>query len=153
VGPAAGSDRQTVYVRFGRANQAVRVAFGSDSPANARDPVSLADPTQANSAIGLPAPNGFVVELGASIGMTELARRNNRNDAQRTEVIAIDQKQALPDQWYGYDGVDMLVISGATESGISGLNATTVDAIQKWVEQGGELLVCCGEQADKVFKG
>ena len=40
-------------------------------------------------------------------------RRLELPEVERADVVTIDQPQPLPDRWYGYEGVDLVVIAGA----------------------------------------
>src|SRR5262249_49895034 len=68
-----------------------------------------------------------------------------------TKVITIDKQQHLPDRWYGYDGVDFVVIAAAPEMDKTLLNSTSVDALEHWVRLGGALAIVCASGADRVF--
>jgi hypothetical protein len=56
-------------------------------------------------------------------------------------VVTVDKPQRLPDQWYGYEGVDLLVIAGLPAVENLTIDAPAVDAIEHWVRLGGTLLV------------
>jgi hypothetical protein len=47
----------------------------------------------------------------------------------------------LPDQWEGYDGVDLLVVHDAR---IQALSANQIEAIRRWVAAGGRMIVSAG---------
>ena len=47
------------------------------------------------------------------IGLPEMFRRLELPEVERADVVTIDQPQPLPGWWYGYEGVDLVVIAGA----------------------------------------
>jgi hypothetical protein len=154
IGPnvtASTGGFHTAYVRIGRGNQPIRARLTNKS-ASADDATgSPATASTDSSPKALPATNQFIVELGASIGLAETFARLNQNEAERAAVVTIDKPQPLPDKWFGYDGVDMVVVSGAPVIEKSLLSDAGLDALEAWVRQGGELLVCCGENAERVL--
>ncbi|HTQ39965.1 MAG TPA: hypothetical protein VMJ32_13130 [Pirellulales bacterium] len=141
----------TAYARIGRANQPIRVRLTPLDEQGEHPAKMLPEVADGVVPEALPATNELIVEVGASIGLPETFQRLNQNDPERTAVVTIDQRQALPEQWYGYDGVDMLVIAGAPAVDKSLLDAAALDALEKWVRQGGKLLVSCGEGAQGVL--
>jgi hypothetical protein len=154
VGPSIAGNKSgehTVYVRIGRANQPIRVRLSTGADQGEAVLRLLAGPTVEASPVALPATNEFVAELGASIGLPEMFRQLNEREAERTAVVTIDGPRQLPDRWYGYDGVDMVVIAGAPAVEKSLLSAAALDALEKWVQEGGELLICCGQDAQRVM--
>ena len=88
----------------------------------------------------LPATNELIVQLGGSIGLPEYFRHLDQSDFDRTTVVTLDKPQPLPDKWYGYEGVDLVVIVGLPAVEKSLLSPATIDALEQWVRLGGTLL-------------
>jgi hypothetical protein len=101
----------------------------------------------------LPATNELVVELGASIGLAELARRarHDESDPSRMVVVTLDKPQRLPDRWYGYEGVDLVVVPGTPEVKQFFADPRSITALEHWVRLGGVLLIACGNDADSLL--
>jgi len=154
IGPDINGTESAVYeayVRIGRANQPIHVGISTADGNGNVAPKLLAGRASESSAVALSATGQFIVELGASIGYPEMVRRQNLNEAERTSVVTIETPQPLPDEWYGYDGVDTVVIVGAAAAEKSLLSAPAIDALEQWVQQGGELVVCCGGKAEQIL--
>jgi len=65
----------------------------------------------------------------------------------KVQLIA-EQRESLPDRWYGYSMIDILAVGG---SDVSQLRATQVEAILQWVSRGGALiLTATGELEDML---
>ena len=54
----------------------------------------------------------------------------------------------LPDKWYGYDGVNMLIMKADT---IRGLRSNQFQALSRWLKQGGYLLTSGGLNYGALF--
>ncbi len=54
----------------------------------------------------------------------------------------------LPDSWYGYDGVDLLIMKADT---IRGLRSNQFQALSRWLKQGGYLLTTGGLNYGALF--
>jgi hypothetical protein len=78
----------------------------------------------------------------------------------RVETAAITNVREMPDQWFGYQAADLVVLTtGATQEGFldelfdrerSAPFRDRRDALLEWVRRGGDLLVSVGSNASKV---
>ena len=76
----------------------------------------------------------------------------------RVELAAITEVDMLPDQWIGYDAVDLLVLTTGSDSFINRLFGDSGSALDKvkraalleWVRRGGRVVVSVGINADIV---
>ncbi len=140
----------TAYARIGRADGPIEVLLDHvhrDLTHEWRTVRSLSGDDLPRA---LPGTNELIVELGASIGLPELFRRSEENEPQRTTVVTLEEPQALPERWYGYEGVDLMVIVGGPAVEKSLLTPAAIDALDEWVRRGGTLLIECGEEAQRV---
>jgi hypothetical protein len=142
---------QTAYVRIGRADSPLRVRLTTSEGEGDHSPELLPGVSSAADAQALPATNELIVQLGASIGLPEMFHRLELPELERADVVTIDQKQPLPDRWFGYEGVDLVVIAGVPTVDKSLIDAAAIEALDHWIHLGGTLLVTCGEGADRVF--
>ena len=141
----------TAYVRIGRADSPLRVRLSTLEGEADHSPELLPGVSSAGHAQALPATNELIVQLGASIGLPEMFHRLELPELERADVVTIDQQQPLPDRWFGYEGVDLVVIAGVPTVDKSLIDAAAIEALDHWVHLGGTLLVTCGEGADRVF--
>jgi hypothetical protein len=78
-------------------------------------------------------------------------RGNNVPQLQIEGIGFINRFQDMPDQWFGYDGVDLLVLSTSRRNDFLADMASEqaprrrVEALTEWVQRGGQLLVCVGK--------
>ena len=68
-------------------------------------------------------------------------------------VVEVDSAGGLPTEWFGYEGVDVLVLTTADLEFWRQMAADErrISAIERWLDLGGRLVVCCGRNAPKVI--
>ncbi|MBY0527209.1 MAG: hypothetical protein K2R98_27685 [Gemmataceae bacterium] len=74
---------------------------------------------------------------------------NNRND----QVAYADKIQDLPEHWFGYNGVDLLILSTSRRNDFlmefaSPRQKRRVEALAEWVERGGNIIISVGKNQD-----
>lgn len=101
---------------------------------------------------GRPATSRLIVELGPSIGLRELVRHESRDELSQTHIAQVDAAD-LPTEWYGYEGVDTIVLSASDAAHFRPLvdNRKRVAALRKWVAQGGKLVIFCGAESAELL--
>ena len=106
----------------------------------------------------------LVVNIGNSQGLkpteeTEEAQSFNRNNNTPQQMARRasnpDKLIELPDRWYGYEGVDAVIIATGNNFGNSlaqqlARDPVRRDALEQWVLQGGHLIISVGSNAEKV---
>ena len=120
---------RTEYVRIGRPNSQLKVRLTKLGSVEESPPELLAGVSTPTDAVALPATNELIVQFGASIGLTEMFRRLELPEVERADVVTIDRPQPLPGCWYGYEGVDVVVIAGASTVEKSLLDSQTAVAL------------------------
>ncbi len=142
---------RTQYVRIGRPNSELKVRLTKLGTLEESPPELLAGVSTPTDALALPATNELIVQFGASIGLPEMFRRLELPEVERADVVTIDRPQRLPAWWYGYEGVDLVVIAGAPTVKQSLFDSQTAAALNQWVLRGGTLVVTCAANAEEVF--
>ena len=111
---------------------------------------SRASPSRGSSMIPLSMP--WIVTIGDPLGIDELGA-NKLLD--RGASVAVSQPQtgaALPDSTLGYSGVDLIMINASGGDLLRQLNPNQQEAIVRWVESGGRLLLTLGTSAPTLLK-
>lgn len=92
------------------------------------------------------------VTLGNPVGLAGASRLLARIDEQ-INVVVLDDVDGLPTRWYGYGGVDALVIATSRPEIFRPLTSDSVQlaALEKWVQLGGRLVLCAGSEAPEVL--
>ncbi len=102
-----------------------------------------------------------ILSIGSKLGGFDLPGEPNRGDRQlrngRIETAAITSVEELPDQWFGYDTADLVVLAtgGASEGFLTKLFQNNFykpkrDALREFVARGGRLVVSLGKNFDDL---
>lgn len=113
------------------------------------------EPDARHPGVALSATAELIVTIGNSLGVDESLRERNLNqhaDFESVSVTLADVNE-LPARWYGYDGVDRLLVAGSRPELYSSLTAANprLEAIRHWVRMGGSLVLSVGGQADQLI--
>ncbi len=106
---------------------------------------------------GMPATNKLLVAFGGDRGLNELAHNDrdspSGDDPQAVRAVRLDRAADLPVEWYGYEGVDVLVLSSSQPELYRPLaaNPQRIAALRRWVELGGRLVIFCGVAAPELI--
>jgi hypothetical protein len=113
------------------------------------------DPDPLHPRTALTASQELIVGLGPSIGIEPaLATRNaNQQPEYETRYATVHRVTALPTHWYGYEGVNCLVLSTTDADLYSGLTESSAQlrALKDWVRLGGKLMLCVGSRAPQLL--
>jgi hypothetical protein len=103
---------------------------------------------------GRPATNRLVATFGFAHGISEITRgETSPDDSLATSIVRIQNAADLPLEWYGYEALDTLVLSGNQPELYRPLAAGSqrIAALNRWVEQGGKLVLFCGANAPELL--
>lgn len=145
-----------LYAKIGRMGSPVDVRLLADG--KVVDQLTLTPGLEAGQGRilpGLPATSELLVTFGrARIGLSQaLPNRDASSGDLARRVVHLNQVDELPAKWYGYEAVDMLVLSATDVSLFQGLAAdeARLQALKKWVELGGRLVLLCGRHAPELI--
>lgn len=143
--PAGETATLLRYVKIGRIDKGLTVEFrGQDQPPLRRRASYAGRPQPSISDAEL------VVTLGGEIGVAKALA----HDATALDVKAVQVKRAdrLPPDWFGYEGVDAIVLTTSDNPLLDELSAEQATAIRQWVEMGGQLVFCLGEAGERILQ-
>lgn len=134
------------YVRTGRLGSGLTVRV-------TRGAAELAARTFAASELGKaePSTQELVVGLAPELGLDEAARRARRDRAQPVTVATVVDAQRLPDTWYGYDAVDIVVATTGVAGVLEDLSDAQLEALDGWLQLGGRMVLCAGRRGAEVL--
>ena len=159
VNEAAGSEfaSMLLYAKIGRTDAPIRVSLVSDGTAIDRETLDPRSSSRGAPVLdALPATSELVLSFGGGSGglRESLADRDTADGEIARRVVEMEDVARLPDEWFGYEAVDVFVISGSDLELCRALAADgeRLAALQRWVELGGQLVIVCGgSQAEELF--
>lgn len=89
----------------------------------------------------------LVVGVGGVGGLEEAVHLLRRTEEGPIQVAVLQTAEDLPDQWWGYDGVDALVLTTGDPAWLASWTQPQKDALVHWVLRGGRLVLSLGAQA------
>lgn len=107
--------------------------------------------------ITLPMPIGsqqkLIVSVGSSIGLEEVAFDKQNVRAEQFTIARLENTRQLPTRWYGYEGVDLLVLTTSRPEIYKEFSPKGAqhEALDTWIRMGGRLLLCVGANAPQVL--
>jgi hypothetical protein len=154
--PAGQESRVLLYVRFGRVRSEARVEFrAADGGVTRRlfKTAEAADEAHFPPAL-LPSQQLILVVGPGSVGVDDAAAMVHQDPAEKCVVARVESFDRLPDRWYGYEGVDLVVLATSRPQIYAGLKPgdPRIKALAEWLQMGGRLLLCAGQQADQVLR-
>ncbi|MDR1053805.1 MAG: hypothetical protein LBL39_06480, partial [Planctomycetaceae bacterium] len=88
-------------------------------------------------------------DIGLQSAIAELALREER----RPLVVKVNSVVDLPDEWFGYEAVDMIVLTTTEPEQFKTLHANSpqILAIDKWIKLGGRMIFCAGRDSESLL--
>lgn len=143
------------YIKIGRLNSAVHIALLEGDKTLDRREIQCQPFADSLHAASLPATSEVVVQLGkAAMGLRDaLPDRDSSQGNVARQFVEVDSAGGLPTEWFGYEGVDVLVLTTADLEFWRQMAADKrrISAIERWLDLGGRLVVCCGRNAPKLI--
>jgi len=143
------------YVRIGRSRGAMEVEFVPREGAPVKRVFRAGEPSDGSvfpEAIG-PKESLLVVVGPDAMGVDRAVDMLRVQAGQRARLARVADLGRLPTQWYGYEGVDAVVVSTSRPEVAGGLRpgAPQIAALEQWVRMGGTLVVSAGRRAGEVL--
>jgi hypothetical protein len=122
--------------------------------------VQLRDGTQviwSQELTGLPprlaATQEVVVGIGPDMELSKIAASLRRPAGQAVTAVQAPSAAALPDRWWGYEGVDAVVLPTRDNSLLAAISPAQRDALVEWVRLGGRLIFSVGSRGETILAG
>jgi hypothetical protein len=95
----------------------------------------------------------LIVAVGPSIGLEEVAFEKQNSQDEQLTVARLENTRQLPTRWYGYEGVDLLVLTTSRPEIYKEFSPAGAqhEALDTWIRMGGRLLLCVGANAPQVI--
>lgn len=143
------SIEQTFYLKIGRieCEASINLADESGRPLARRNYLLTADRG------ALTTNQELALSIGGDIGLeaaVKMAGQQNQSRSVRAHVV-VEQTDALPEHWFGYDGVDQIVMVTSNIDLINSMTADQIEALESYVSNGGNLILCVGSNAPELL--
>ncbi len=146
----------TVYVRFGRIESEMKVEFlAADKVVAERTLKTAASGEHVGFSPALLASQDLVVVVGpAAAASQEGASLLVQSAEEKADVVHVADVAQLPDQWFGYEGVNAILLYTSDPKLYGALkpDGPQIAALEQWIRMGGKLVLCVGEQAEQVLQ-
>jgi hypothetical protein len=104
---------------------------------------------------GLPAPlaatQELVVGIGPALDLPSVVATIKRPAELALAAVQVNDPANLPDRWWGYEGVDTVVLTTSDSAAIGGLTAEQQAALIEWVQLGGRLVLSIGSRGGELL--
>jgi hypothetical protein len=130
-----------LYAKSGPVNAGVTVRLMAGEHVAWSQSLALSTP--------LPSTSELIVSLGPSLGLEQAADVLRRR-ADAAGIVHIQSPDTLPDRWWGYRGVDCLLLATSDPAFLSAMTAEQKEAIVQWVLLGGRIVLCVGAQGAEI---
>ncbi|MHB0955658.1 MAG: hypothetical protein ACYC6N_18650 [Pirellulaceae bacterium] len=94
----------------------------------------------------------WIVTIGPEVGVEQAAVFLARVRGEKLMTSQLLQPEQFPDRWFGYEGVDVLLLSTGTTSPAEQLSAAQTDALLRWLQLGGRVVYSAGRRAPELFR-
>jgi hypothetical protein len=145
---AAGKQTSaTLFAKIGQMMPNVRVRLLVDGkPRATRD----FDASTTNLPDALASERPMLVTVGRPLAITT---PSDDDHALSPVYATIDDPSQFPTRWYGYDGVNAVILCTSDPAKFRSLSADSsrIAALREWVKLGGKLVLCVGSAADEVL--
>ncbi len=147
---AAGQDHRILrYAKLGPIAAPIRVQLRSDSFEKGGRVVwsqLLAGP-----ATRLAATQELIVGIGPDLDLPAALAGIKRTADVSLASVQIDAASKLPDRWWGYEGVDCVVLATSDKAVLDGFSADQRDALFTWLRLGGRVVLLAGSRGKELF--
>lgn len=145
-----------LYARFGRVRGWLEVRFvDQDGTRTVRRFETASDSSGPDTfREAIPTRRRLFLKLGAgTIGLEQALKSAVFEEEEGAVLIRVETAESLPTIWFGYEGVDTLVIAPGEEAIGTALagDSIRVEAIRQWIAMGGKTVVLVGEQGESLL--
>jgi hypothetical protein len=93
----------------------------------------------------------LVVGIGPDVGLSSAEGLIKRRNDLTLVTAQVDSAADLPDAWWAYEGVDVVVLSTSDRDLVNGMSAKQREALLDWVRLGGRIALCVGARGEELL--
>jgi hypothetical protein len=140
-----------LHMRFGRVKSELTAEFEASGGAEARRTFWAGATPSFPPALA--SHRELIVVVGADPSGIEAASLLQERAEDRAAVVSVSGFDQLPDRWYGFESVDVVVLASSRPEAFEAVrrDSPQVAALDQWVRLGGRLVLALGRQAEAVL--
>ena len=130
------------YAKIGRGtgSLAIEVRVAGQMVARRESPLrAFAEPVSSTKRV--------LLKLGPDIGVADSMRHLTMAETESFVVVDGSNLPSLPEHWFGYEGIDVIVMTTESDPGRWRYTPRQVEAMATWVRMGGRLIWAAGASA------
>jgi len=133
---------------IGRADAGLRVRFDYQDQAGVAGQADrlLVESSDSYQSENLDAGRSLYLVLGSAVGLEDsiLLEKTRWPESSTPEVVTLSTTRQLPTRWYGYQCVDLLVLTTSKPELYGQMSDAQRDALTEWVRMGGRVVISAG---------
>jgi hypothetical protein len=133
------------YVKLGKIRGHVQAVLRSADG-------TIASATSIDNASAEPATWQWVLNVGPDVGVEQASVFLARMRGEKLMTSQLLETDQFPDRWFGYEGVDVLLVTTGEESPWERLGDEQCSALLQWLRLGGRLVFSAGKRAPDIFR-
>lgn len=94
----------------------------------------------------------WVVAFGSMLELDAIGQNEMLGVSGSLEISLVRSRTEVPSRWFGYDGVDVIAISGSSIELLKTLDQSQQTALKDWILGGGNLLISLGSRGPELFE-
>lgn len=94
----------------------------------------------------------LILGIGPSMGLEEAVATIRRQPEVALAAAVVPTAAELPDRWWGYEGVDTVVLATSDADVLSGISAAQQTALREWILLGGRIVLVAGARGEEIAK-
>ncbi len=153
-----------IYVKLGRKDAPITVSITSndDSDSDTRQirtngsAIRKKEPSGTSHSFSEPVPFErpiFLIVGNENIGLQEAVAELSLREERRPLLVKVKSFADLPDEWFGYEAIDTIVLTTTEPEQFSGMTSESpqIKAIDQWIKLGGRLIFMPGKDSEPLL--
>ncbi|MGY8769878.1 MAG: hypothetical protein ACKVH8_15785 [Pirellulales bacterium] len=145
---AGETETFVIPVKIGKAEAPITLGLESQDQGNLVLSQWTTSTTQSTVIL---ASQKFFLQIGEDTSIDQVIQSFDAQKDEEYILVRLSDTADLPDRWYLLEGVDQVLITTADVGPVQQLASTQLEALHKWVQMGGRLLLSVGINGDQLL--
>lgn len=143
--PAGSTESLQTYVRMARPQAEMEIRIDLPEGETLRQRLAIHENSSAISST-----RHWIMQLGGDLELDRVLRRRRSQVSEDIFSTAITDFRSLPSEWFGYEGVQTIVLMTSQAALLEQLDQPQREALRQWVRLGGRLIYLAGSQGARL---